>query len=100
MCPCKENRCWVLYLQNNWIFASRKTLDLCYDEQKKGKYRRFLGKIFWPDDKKIEDLKESIKYPYRNWKETKKYKRLTKLLNSRPTDEELIRYEEKMMFKL
>lgn len=35
LCPCKWNRCSILYLQSSWIFASRKTLNLCYDEQKR-----------------------------------------------------------------
>lgn len=75
-CPCKWNRCSILYLQNNWIFASRKTLDLCYYEQRKSKSRRRLWLIMWDIYFKIYDIAETIKYPYRNWKPTRKMKRI------------------------
>lgn len=77
LCPCKWNRCSILYLQNNWIFASRKTLDLCYSDQKQSKKYRELNNIFISDN--IERLMEKIKYPYRNWKPTRKMKRVLKL---------------------
>jgi len=77
LCPCKWNRCSILYLQNNWIFASRKTLDLCYDEQKKSKKYRELNNIFISDN--IQRLMWKIKYPYRNWKPTRKMKKVLKL---------------------
>lgn len=90
-CPCKWNRCSILYLQNNWIFASRKTLDLCYDEQKKSKRRRYLWFIMWDVWIKIELIRRNMKYPVRNWKYTKKALRILKLHKRMPTEEEIER---------
>ncbi len=78
LCPCKWNRCSILYLQNNWIFASRKTLDLCYDDQKRPHSRREFNRVF-PKDNEAEKIYKTIKYKYRNWKPTRKYKRYLKL---------------------
>jgi hypothetical protein len=91
LCPCKWNRCSILYLQNNWIFASRKTLDLCYDEQKKSKRRRYLWFIMWDVWIKIELIRRTMKYPVRNWKYTKKALRILKLHKRMPTEEEIER---------
>lgn len=88
-CPCKWNRCNILYLQNNWIFASRKTLDLCYDDQKKSKRWRYFSYLSWMNQARALALYRTIKYPYRNWKETKKLKRFIKLSTSWPTLEEV-----------
>lgn len=93
-CPCKWNRCSILYLQNNWIFASRKTLDLVYDEQKKSKRRRYLWYIMWDAFTKIEVIRRSMKYPIRNWKYTKKAQRILKLRKKVPTEEEIERMSE------
>ena len=89
LCPCKENRCSILYLQNNWIFASRKTLDLCYDEQKKSKRRRYMSYIMWDAFTKIELIRRTMKYPVRNWKWTRKARRILKLQEKMPTMEEV-----------
>lgn len=89
LCPCKSNRCSVLYLQNNWIFASRKTLDLCYDEQKKSKRRRHLWYIMWDALTKIELIRTTIKYPVRNWKYTRKAQRILSLQEKIPTIEDI-----------
>ena len=78
-CPCKWNRCSILYLQNNWIFASRKSLNLWYDKQRKSKKWREFDKIF-PDEYEAEKLYKTIKYKYRNWRKTRKYKKYLKLI--------------------
>lgn len=80
LCPCKWNRCSILYKQNNWIFASRKTLDLCYDDQKRSHQRRIFN-IAFPNESKAMWIYETIKYKYRNWKATRKYKRYLKIIN-------------------
>lgn len=85
LCPCKENRCSVLYLQTNWIFASRKTLDLCYDEQKKNKRWRLMWYLMWDAFTKIELVRRTMKYPVRNWKWTIKARRILKLKQQMPT---------------
>ncbi len=79
LCPCNWNRCSILYLQNNWIFASRETLGLCYEKQRRSKRWRDFDKVF-PDEYEAEKLYETIKYKFRNWKETRKYKRYLKLM--------------------
>jgi hypothetical protein len=84
-CPCKWNKCSILYLQNNWIFASRKTLDLCYEEQKDSKRKRYISFIMWDAFTKIELIKRTMKYPFRNWKPTKKMKRILELRKKMPT---------------
>ena len=76
------------------MFASRKTLDLCYESQKKDVLYRFLEKSFWPRDEDIEKLEKSIKYPYRNWKPTRKQRRLEKLLSQMPSLEETLELEQ------
>lgn len=91
ICPCWWNRCSILYKQNNWIFASRKTLDLCYDDQKKSKKRRYFSYLNWMNQARALALYRTIKYPYRNWKETKKLQRFIKLSTSWPTLEEVNR---------
>jgi hypothetical protein len=93
-CPCKWNRCSMLYLQSNWIFASRKTLDLVYDEQKKSKRRRYLWYIMWDNLTKIYAIQKTMKYPIRNWKYTKKAQRILRLRKKVPTEEEIERMSE------
>lgn len=89
-CPCKWNRCWVLYMQDNWIFASRKSLDLCYSSQKETKRSKYLYSLFWSNTIKAKMLLNTIKYKHRNWKPTRKYERAIKLaLKNRPTIENL-----------
>lgn len=94
LCPCKSNRCSILYLQNNWIFASRKTLDLVYDQQKESKRSRYLWFIMWEAFTKIEVIRRSMKYPIRNWKYTKKMQRILRLQKKMPTEEEIERMSE------
>lgn len=88
LCPCKWNRCSILYLQNNWIFAIRKTLDLCYEDQKKSKKWREFDRIF-PKDYEAERLYKTIKYKFRNWKETRKYKRFLRLIRKNIPDKKI-----------
>lgn len=90
-CPCKWNRCSILYLQNNWIFASRKTLDLVYDQQKESKRSRYLWFVMWEAFTKIEKIRRTMKYPVRNWKWTKKALRIIKLKKKMPSEEEIKR---------
>ena len=78
ICPCKQNRCWKLYLQSNWYFASRKTLWLRYYDQNRSKKWREFDSIF-PKDIQALKIYETIKYPYRNGKPTRKYKSFLRL---------------------
>ncbi len=94
LCPCRWNRCSILYLQSNWIFASRKTLDLCYDSQMKSGFTRSLEKLFWPRYEDVEELRKSIKYPYRNWKPTRKQRKLEKMISKVPSLEDELKLEE------
>lgn len=96
LCPCKSNRCSKLYLQNNWIFASRETLNLCYDEQKKSKRRRYLWFIMWDALTKILVIQKNMKYPYRNWKPTKKMQRILRLDEKRPKMKDVEEMSEKL----
>lgn len=97
LCPCRWNRCSILYLQSNWIFASRKTLNLCYKSQKESKLARFYWKYLFSNYEKIEELKRTIKYPFRNWKPTRKIIRLMKLENNIPSLDEMARMEDKLI---
>ena len=89
LCPCKWNRCSILYKQNNWIFASRKTLDLCYGDQKESKRYRYMSYLMWKPFNDMYLLKDKIKYPYRNWKPTRKMRRFLKLHHQMPSMEEV-----------
>ncbi|NDK09558.1 hypothetical protein GW846_02165 [Candidatus Gracilibacteria bacterium] len=89
LCPCKENRCSILYLQGNGIFASRKTLNLCYDDQKKSKRYRYMGYLMGDAFVKIEVIRRTMKYPVRNGKLTKKAQRILKLKQKMPSREEV-----------
>ena len=89
LCPCWWNRCSILYLQNNWIFASRKTLNLCYSEQKESKKYRYVTYLIWKPFNDIYLLKDTIKYPYRNWKPTRKMRRVLKLHSQMPSLDEV-----------
>ncbi|MDQ7009664.1 MAG: hypothetical protein Q9M94_05225 [Candidatus Gracilibacteria bacterium] len=84
-CPCKGNRCSILYKQNNGIFASRKTLDLCYSEQKESKRSRYISFIMGDAFTKIELIKRTMKYPFRNGEPTKKMRRILELRKKMPT---------------
>ncbi len=89
LCPCTWNRCSILYLQSNWIFASRKTLDLCYDIQKQSKKSRTNNNIILSEEE-IKELRKEIKYPFRNWKPTRKYRRLLRIISKMPNKDELM----------
>ena len=91
LCPCKWNRCSILYLQNNWIFASRKTLDLCYEKQKESKKWRYFWYLLWDNFTKILEIRKTMKYPFRNWKPTRKMKRILKLHQKIPKEEDLLK---------
>ncbi len=99
LCPCWWDRCSVLYLQSNWIFASRKSLNLCYEAQNKSKLWRYVKKKYWPLEEDIEELRNSIKYPYRNWKPTRKQVKLEKMLKQVPSEKEVRELEKKYLKK-
>jgi len=95
VCPCWWWFFSTLYLQKNWYFASRKTLNLVYDKQRRSKKWRAFNNIFISDD--IEKIRETIKYPYRNWKPTRKMRKIFKLKSKELTLEQI--YEmEKLIF--
>ena len=73
VCPCGWNRSNKLYLQGNWIFASRKTLWLKYEDQNQSKKRREMNMVFWKEYE-ARELYKTIKYKWRNGKPTRKYK--------------------------
>ena len=89
LCPCKWNRCSILYKQNNWIFASRETLNLCYDDQKKSKRWRYMSFCMWDNLTKALVIQQSMKYPIRNGKFTRKARRILKLKQNSPTMEDV-----------
>lgn len=96
LCPCKWNRCSILYFQSNGIFASRKTLDLCYEDQQRSREWRLFNKIF-PREHKAEELYKTIKYPYRNGKETRKYRQYKKIMLYDIPDELLLKRQLKYL---
>jgi len=79
ICPCWWNRCGKLYLQNNWYFASRKTLWLKYEDQNQSHRWRYFNKYMWYEYE-AEELYKTIKYRWRNGKPTRKYKRYMRLM--------------------
>lgn len=90
VCPLKGNKCTILYLQNNGLFGSRKTLNLCYDGQKESKKYRYLSYIMGMNKTKALVLREKMKYPYRNGKPTKKLERFFRLSEKGPTLDEVM----------
>lgn len=98
LCPCKWDRCWVLYLQSNWYFASRKTLNLCYWEQKESKKWRAYWKVLTDNSEKVLEIEKTIKYPYRNWKPTRKMKRVIKLQQNNLTEVEFLQLQKSLLF--
>lgn len=97
--PCSKNetKCTILYLQSNWYFASRKTLNLSYHSQNESKFWRTLTYLMGINSSKADEIRKSIKYPYRNGKPTRKMKRFIKLSHNRPTFEEMIRMEQNLL---
>lgn len=75
--PCSDKplRCATLYLQSNWAFASRKTLNLAYKSQNDS-YSRVLKSQL--NGLRAIMLIEKIKYRTRNGKFTKKMQRVAK----------------------
>lgn len=92
VCP----RCWKkhgkLYVAGNGFYC-RKCLNLCYSEQNEGRYYRYMNKVY-PKYYLAEKLRETIKYPTRNGKYTRKYKTYLKLMRSDVSieDAELLLY--------
>jgi len=80
--PKTNKKASILYLNSTGFFESRETLKLFYPKQIEPKIHREYRKIIWENPDLILDLKNSIKYPYRNWKVTRKQKKLLKLTNS------------------
>lgn len=79
ICPCKLNRCWKLYLQGNGIFASRKALNLSYESRNMSYSGRILQKVLGRlSGVELNNIRKSIKYPYRNGKPTRKMRTLIK----------------------
>ncbi len=93
--PCKETplRCSILYLQDNGAFASRKTLNLAYESQNESRFGRRLSFLMGMNATKAIVLQRTMKYPYRNGKETKKMKRFLKLSYNNPSHEEIMSIE-------
>lgn len=79
ICPCGLNRCWRLYLQSNWIFASRKTLWIKYEDQNQRRKWREFNNVY-PMYNQAEELLETIKYKFRGGKITRKYRRYLRLM--------------------
>lgn len=77
--PARWNKCAKLYLQENGIFASRKTLGLKYSVQNIGKRQRQFNTIIGPDHDELKELIISIKYPYRKGCTTRKMRKYQKI---------------------
>lgn len=83
ICPKLNIKVTSLYLWRDWYYLSRKAQNLCYETQLYWKRQRAFNKLFsWDDAEKIE---ETIKYPFRNWKPTRKYLKAMKIRWIRPT---------------
>lgn len=94
ICPCRWNRCANLYMQNNGIFASRKTLNLSYESRNTSKFYRSLDAIFGKGSGEEQyQLWKFIKYPYRNGRPTRKMKKYLKMTNTPYTLEQLDKME-------
>ena len=95
ICPCGWNRSNKLYLQGNWIFASRKTLWLKYEDQNQSKKRREMNMVFWKEYE-ARELYKTIKYKWRNGKPTRKYKSYMKKMRvwipAKEREEKMLHY--------
>jgi len=93
--PCSERRikCLVLYWQSNGYFASRETLNLAYESQNESRFGRRLSFLMGMNATKAIVLQRTMKYPYRNGKQTKKMKRFLKLSYNNPSHEEIMSIE-------
>jgi len=98
ICPLRWGRCTTLYLQNNGLFGSRKTLNLCYEEQKESHRYRQLSYILGKYKTKGLAVWQSIKYPYRNGKPTKKLERYFKLSEKWPTMDEVMQIDDLLSY--
>ena len=98
ICPCRWNRCAKLYMQNNGIFASRKTLNLSYESRNTSKFYRSLDLIFGKGSGEEQyQLHKSIKYPYRNGRPTRKMRKYLKMTDTPYTLEQLHKMEMALM---
>lgn len=82
VCPHCMNRYTSLYLSSHGQFYCRKCLNLGYQSQLEGQFSR-MWRMMWPtraEEDEAYELYQTIKYPYRSWKETRKYKRYRKLM--------------------
>jgi hypothetical protein len=88
LCPKSWNRCAKLYLQENGIFASRKSLGLKYSVQNIGKRQRQFNTIIGPDSSELDALARSIKYSHRQDRPTRKFRKYEKISWYRHTQED------------
>lgn len=82
VCPQCWKKYWRLYLASNWYFYCRKCLNLGYSSQLEWGFAR-MWKMLWPtraEEDEAYEIYKTIKYKYRNWKETRKYKKYKKLM--------------------
>ncbi len=94
ICPCRWNRCANLYMQNNGIFASRKTLNLSYASRNVSRRWRYLDSVFGKGSGEEQyQLHKSIKYPYRNGRPTRKMRKYLKMTYNPYSDEQLHKME-------
>ncbi len=98
VCPLRWNKCTILYLQNNGLFGSRKTLNLCYEEQKESHRYRKLSYILGKYKTKWLAVWNTIKYPYRNGKPTKKLLRYLRLSEKWPTMDEVMEIDDLLSY--
>ena len=82
ICPKTNKKVTILYFNQYWFFQSRESLKLLYPKQIEPKKHREWRKILWPNQDEIYELENRIKFPYRNWKPTRKQKKLLKLINN------------------
>lgn len=79
MCPKTWNRCWVLYIDEWGGLGSRTSKQLVYPQQIEPRSHRWYREMLWASMDDIMELRGSIKYPYRNWKPTRKQRKLLKI---------------------
>ena len=88
ICPCTWRVCTKLYLQNNGWFCDRKAMKLFYESEVENKRMRAMWKVLWSADE--WDLYKTIKYPFRNWKPTRKYQKFLNRSKLSPAERTLI----------
>lgn len=88
LCPCSGKRSSTLYLQDNWWFACRKELNLCYKEQNESKKRRSLAQ--WLRRlRKAEFLFDAIRRTHKNKHYTRKYRQYLSLIKDNNADKDM-----------